>query len=287
MEMVTPGWLEIPPTVSTIGMASLTTIQTLLAAFASQAPHAPKPHVPPVRKFTLLATRALAATPLAFENQSHVSVKFLRQPYKRLVRENGIRYTGKIMTSPGARVDLLLERWSGGDRAALEELAPLVYGELHAIAARYRRAESQPPSLQTTELLHEAFLRLVEADRVWWTNRAQFFALAARVIRNILVDAARRRKRREPQSSDEAERALEHLAGSVPAGMDVEMLDLALIKLEQLDPMKARIVDLRFFGGLSVEETAELMSIGTATVKRHWAVARVWLFREIQGELPE
>jgi RNA polymerase sigma factor (TIGR02999 family) len=143
-------------------------------------------------------------------------------------------------------------------------LTPLVYGELHAIAARYRRAEIGKPTLQTTELLNEAFLKLANADRVWWTNRAQFFWLAARIIRNILVDGARRRRVRS---------AVTMPAPATPAGVNIEMLDLALIKLEQMDPEKARIVELRFFGGLSVEEAAEAMNISSATVKRHWAVA--------------
>jgi RNA polymerase sigma factor (TIGR02999 family) len=191
------------------------------------------------------------------------------------------------MDRPGERLDALLERWSGGDRGALDELTPLVYGELHRIAARYRRAEGREPTLQTTELLHEAFLKLADADRIWWTNRAQFFTLAAKIIRNILVDAARRRKRRIGQNGSRPEECLEDLAVSIPSGIDLEALDLALMKLEQIDPKKARLVDLRFFGGLSVEQTAEVMGIGTATVKRHWAVARAWLFREVQGELPE
>lgn len=191
------------------------------------------------------------------------------------------------MEIPGERLDRLLERWSAGDRSALDELTPLVYRELHAIAARYRRAEGREPTLQTTELLHEAFLRLAGADRAWWTNRAQFFALAAKVIRNILVDGARRRKRRIVEQSPELEPRLDELPVSIPANVDLEELDLALIKLEQIDPEKARLVDLRFFGGLSVDQTAETLGIGTATVKRHWALARAWLFREMQGELGE
>jgi RNA polymerase sigma factor (TIGR02999 family) len=190
------------------------------------------------------------------------------------------------MGTSGERLDLLLQRWSGGDRAALDELTPLVYGELHAIAARYRRAEGREPTLQTTELLHEAFLRMAGADRTWWTNRAQFFALAAKIIRNLLVDGARRRKHRIGQNGESHQPSLDELPVAVPAGVDLERLDLALIKLERVDPEKARLVDLRFFGGLSVDQTAEVMGVGTATVKRHWAVARAWLFREMQGELP-
>ena len=190
-----------------------------------------------------------------------------------------------MMSLGGERLDALLQRWSAGDRAALEELTPLVYGELHVIASRYRRAEGREPTLQTTELLHEAFLRLAAADRAWWANRGQFFALAAKIIRNILVDAARRRKRQSPNGTPQS--TFDDLPIPAPADIDVEALDLALMKLEQVDPERARLVDLRFFGGLSVEQTAEVMGVGTATVKRHWAVARAWLFREIHGELPE
>jgi RNA polymerase sigma factor (TIGR02999 family) len=189
------------------------------------------------------------------------------------------------MEAPGERLDALLQRWSRGDRSALDELTPLVYRELHAIASRYRHAESRPPTLQTTELLHEAFLRLAGADSAWWTNRAQFFAVAARIIRNILVDGARRRKAR--LRNGEASTSSADLEFAVPTTVDFEDLDVALNKLEQVDPTKARLVDLRFFGGLSVDQTAEVMGIGTATVKRQWSVARAWLYRELQRPLPE
>lgn len=191
------------------------------------------------------------------------------------------------MGCSGDRTDVLLERWGSGDRGAMEELAPLVYGELHSIAARYRRAENREITLQTTELLHEAFLRLTEADRTWLKNRGQFFALAAKVIRNLLVDRARRRSRHKRGDGVDPVPLAEALLVAIPENVDLEMLDSALVKLEALDPIKARVVELRFFGGLSVGETAELMGIGTATVKRHWAVARGWLFREMRGELPE
>jgi RNA polymerase sigma factor (TIGR02999 family) len=191
------------------------------------------------------------------------------------------------MGTAGERVDLLLEGWHRGDRGALEELTPLVYGELRSIASRYRRAENREITLQTTELVHEAFLRLAGSDNAWWRNRAQFFALAARVIRNILVDRVRRRGRQKRGDGQDPLPLADDLPVQTPTGCDLELLDLALIKLEDLDPMKAKIVELRFFGGLSVEETAELMEISAATVKRHWSVARAWLFREIHGELPE
>ena len=191
------------------------------------------------------------------------------------------------MNISGERLDALLQRWSAGDRAALDEITPLVYGELHAIASRYRHAEGREATLQTTELVHEAFLRLAAADRTWWANRGQFFALAARVIRNILVDGARRRKVRILHNGTQAVFCLDDLAVQMPVGIDLEALDLALTKLEQIDPRKSRVVELRFFGGLSIEQIAEEMSIGTATVKRHWAVARAWLFREVHGDVSE
>src|SRR4051794_30382204 len=130
------------------------------------------------------------------------------------------------MKVPGERLDGLLQRWSAGDRAALDELTPFVYGELHAIASRYRHAEGRETTLQTTELVHEAFLRLAAPERAWWTNRGQFFALAARVIRNILVDAARRRKVRTAHNGTQAVICLDDLAIQVPAGVDLEALDL-------------------------------------------------------------
>ena len=182
----------------------------------------------------------------------------------------------------------MLDGWTRGDRRALEELAPIVYEELRSIAARYRRAESGEITMQTTELVHEAFLRLSSSDAGWCQNRGQFFGLAARVIRNILVDGARRRGRQKRGDGAAPVSLTDDLAPlTIPTRVDLELLDLALMKLDDLDPVKAKIVELRFFGGLSVQETAEVMEVGTATVKRQWSVARAWLFREIQGELPE
>jgi RNA polymerase sigma-70 factor (ECF subfamily) len=191
------------------------------------------------------------------------------------------------MRNSGTRLDFLIQAWSKGERSALEELAPLIYGELRAIAARYRRAENRESTLQTTELVHEAFLRISASDRTWCANRAQFFTLAARVIRNILVDAARRRGRHKRGDGAETVPLENDLFVSAPVNVDLEILDLALNKLKDLDPAKAEIVELRFFGGLSVDEVAGVLCIGTATVKRHWAVARAWLYREIKGNLPE
>jgi RNA polymerase sigma factor (TIGR02999 family) len=184
-------------------------------------------------------------------------------------------------------ITALLERWSSGDRSALDALVDQIYGELRTVAARYRRAESRDSTLQTTELLHEAFLRLAGSENVWWKNRAQFFTVAAQVIRNVLVDHARKRNRHKRGGGAEVVHLTDGLAVCAPSGVDLETLDSALVKLEAMDAMKAQVVNLRFFGGLSTEEIAEVLGVGTATVKRHWSVARLWLYREIQGELPE
>jgi RNA polymerase sigma factor (TIGR02999 family) len=181
----------------------------------------------------------------------------------------------------GQEVTALLKEWAAGDRAALEQLMPLVYGELRRLAASQLRAERRNHTLQPTALVHEAYLRLVGQRSVSWANRAHFFGIASRIMRRILVDHARRRRRakRNPgtvyldlgaSETAAADRAPELLA-----------LDDALTELEKLDPRQAKVVELRFFGGLSVEETAEVTGISTATVKREWKTARAFLRLEI------
>lgn len=177
----------------------------------------------------------------------------------------------------------LLRRWSGGDRQALDSLLPLVYEQLHALAASCFRSERSDHTLQPTALVHEAFLRLIGQEHVAWQNRAHFFGIAAQMMRRILVDHARRKK---AAKRDAATFRVELSAlGEGPSDLDPEILSLdeALKGLEVLDPRQARIVELRFFGGLTVEETAEVAGVGTATVKREWRTARAWLRRQLDA----
>jgi RNA polymerase sigma factor (TIGR02999 family) len=182
----------------------------------------------------------------------------------------------------GEEVTALLKEWSAGDRSALERLMPLVYGELHKLAASHLRSERGDHTLQPTALVHEAFLRLVGQRSVSWASRAHFYGIAAQMMRRILVDHARRRlaAKRSPGTLflDLGEKA----AGAVPdRAPELLALDRALTELERLDPRQAKVVELRFFAGLSVEETAEVAGVSTATVKREWRTARAFLRHEI------
>jgi RNA polymerase sigma factor (TIGR02999 family) len=190
--------------------------------------------------------------------------------------------------SPGSRsrVTDLLRRWGRGDRDALDRLMPLVHQELHRMASRYMTRERAGHTLQSTALLNEAYLRLVDQRLVDWQNRAQFFGLAAQAMRRILVDHARSRGRAK-RGSDAPRAATDPVdAVAAPDGVDLEdavAIDIALDKLQAIDPGQAQIVELRFFGGLTVEETAEVLSLSPRTVKREWALARAWLRRELVG----
>lgn len=177
----------------------------------------------------------------------------------------------------------LLREWSGGDREALEKLIPIVYQELRLQAARYLRRENQGHTLQTTALVHEAYLRLIEQRDVRWQNRAHFFAIAARLMRRILVDHARR-KHAAKRGGLNLKLSLDG-AVSAADGDDVDLIavDEALTKLSALDEQQGRVVELRFFSGLGVEETAEVLGVSPRTVKRDWSVAKAWLHREISG----
>jgi RNA polymerase sigma factor (TIGR02999 family) len=191
---------------------------------------------------------------------------------------------------PSPDVTDLLRRWREGDRDALERLMPLVYDELHRIAARYLSHERAGHTLQSTALVHEAYVKLVDQRRVDWHNRSQFFGLAAQAMRRILVDHARSRHRLKRGSS--APRIGLDAADPVasPGQMDPAdaiALDGALQKLEALDPGQARIVELRFFGGLTVEETADVLATSPSTVKREWTLAKAWLYRELSGSSPD
>ena len=177
----------------------------------------------------------------------------------------------------------LLRQWSAGDQCALDQVTPLVYEELRHQAARYLRRERQGHTLQTTALINEAYLRLIDAREVLWQSRTHFFAIAANLMRRVLVDHARRRdadKRGGPHVRVQLDEAL---AVADEAEIDLLAIDEALDKLAVIDPQQARVVELRFFSGLSVEETAAALGVSPKTVKRDWSVARAWLRREIGG----
>src|SRR4028118_290462 len=178
----------------------------------------------------------------------------------------------------------LLIEWNGGDESALEQLMPLVYGELHQIARRHLRRESPERTLQTTALVHEAYLRLIDQTRANWQNRAQFFGVAANMMRRILIDHARKRVR-DKRGGGAIKLSLDD--GSVDVSderaSELVALDEALEKLAAQDADKARLVELRYFGGLSIEETAEVLGVSIATVNRQWRLAKAWLYKEISA----
>jgi RNA polymerase sigma factor (TIGR02999 family) len=187
--------------------------------------------------------------------------------------------------TPVRTITALLHRWQEGDGDAAERLLPLVYAELRRIAGRYLARERVGHTLQSTALVHEAYLRLVDQRRVDWQGRAHFFGLAARIMRRILVDHARRGRRlkRGSGARNIGLEGLEVAAGAAADPVDALTLDRALHELEELDERQARIVELRFYGGLTVEETAEVLQLSPATVKREWAMARAWLFRRLRA----
>jgi RNA polymerase sigma factor (TIGR02999 family) len=179
-------------------------------------------------------------------------------------------------------VTQLLVDWSNGDRVALDQLTPLVYDELRRLADRHLRRERLDHTLQSTALVHEAYLRLIDQKHVQWQNRAHFFGVAAQMIRRILVDHARARQTAK-RGSGAPKLSLDDAFAAPGESRDLNLvaLDDALAELEKLDPRQARVIELRFFTGLSIEETAEVLAISPATVKREWTTARVWLFREL------
>jgi RNA polymerase sigma factor (TIGR02999 family) len=185
---------------------------------------------------------------------------------------------------PSAQITRLLREWQAGDRAALDRLIPLVYNELHQIAARHMAREGRDGTLQTTGLVNEAYLKLVDQRETAWQNRGHFFAIAAQVMRRVLLDDARRRLRKK-RGGPAVRVAIEDVAVSAPDtpvdAVDLLAVDRALRDLEQLDPDQARVVELRFFGGLTVEETSAALGISPATVKREWSTAKAWLYREL------
>ena len=178
----------------------------------------------------------------------------------------------------------LLHDWCEGDKAALDRLTPLVYDELRRIAHRYVQREREGHTLQTTALVNEAYLRLAGQQKVAWQNRAHFFAVTAQVMRHILIDHARRRRyvkhggEIQQVSIEDASVMTEQRAA------DLIALDEALVELAKLDPRKSRVVELRYFGGLSLEETAEVVDVSLMTVRRDWRAAKAWLYKAVNGE---
>jgi RNA polymerase sigma factor (TIGR02999 family) len=186
-------------------------------------------------------------------------------------------------TPPPNAVTRLLLEWSSGNPEALDRLLPLVYDELRGIARQYLRHERAGHTLQPTALAHEAYLKLVDQQRVRWQNRAHFFAVAAQLIRRILVDHARSHGAAKRGGGVPAATLEAVLQPSMKRDLNVVALDDTLARLAALDARQARLVELRFFGGLNVEETAEVLGVSSATVKREWRTAKAWLHRELQA----
>jgi RNA polymerase sigma-70 factor (ECF subfamily) len=187
--------------------------------------------------------------------------------------------------NPPTNLTQLLVSWSNGDRAALEALTPLVQQELHRLATRFMAGERAGHILQPTALVNEAYLRLVDWKEAQWQNRTHFFAVAAQIMRRVLVDVARTRDRAK-RGRGQVHVSLSEAAG-VAAGPDVDLvaLDTALETLETLNARQSRVVELRFFGGLSLEEVAQVLEVSVGTVRRDWSLAQAWLFRELgRGE---
>jgi RNA polymerase sigma-70 factor, ECF subfamily len=187
-----------------------------------------------------------------------------------------------ISSSQG--ITQLLLAWSNGDQEALEKLTPLVYAELHRLAKFYMVRERTGHTLQTTALIHEAFLRLIDWKNVRWQNRAHFFGVAAQVMRRILVDFARSRQSIKRGNGTQQISLDEAITIHEDRSAELIALDDALKSLAEIDRRKSEIIELRFFGGLSAEETAEVLNVSLRTVEREWNLARTWLYRELRGK---
>jgi RNA polymerase sigma factor (TIGR02999 family) len=193
----------------------------------------------------------------------------------------GVRVTKPGEPAPDGDVSILLRAWSEGDQSALDKLTPIVYDELRRLAQHYMSRERTGHTLQATALVNEAYLRLVDYKRMRWENRAHFFAVSAQLMRRILVDYARRHNLKRGAG-------VEHVALDETAevggdhGAKLVALDDAMQTLANIDQRKAQVVELRYFGGLSVEETAEVLNVSAVTVKRDWRTARAWLYREMK-----
>ena len=190
------------------------------------------------------------------------------------------------MAAPPTSVTQLLSDWGKGDQKALDQLMPLVYSELHRLASRYMRSERLGNTLQSTALVSEAYIKLAGSGPIEWQNRAHFFGVAAQIIRHILLDHSRARGSAKRGGGAVALSLDEAVAAPEQRDVDLEALDDALNELAKIDPLQSRIVELRFFAGLSIEETAAVLKVSRSTVKREWVMARTWIFREIARDNP-
>ena len=189
-----------------------------------------------------------------------------------------------VATQRTHEISQLLRSWSDGNGQALDELLPLVYDELHRQAHRYLRREREGHTLQTTALIHEAYLNLIKQNRIQFQNREHFFAISANLMRRILVDFANARHRKKRGGKDEdVELNDSIMIATQTKDLDLLALDDALTRLAKMDEQQARIVELRYFGGLTIEETSEVMGIAPATIKRDWKLTKAWLFHELGG----
>ncbi len=184
---------------------------------------------------------------------------------------------------PACEVTVLLQAWSAGDAEALEKLTPLVYRELHRAARHYMAGERTGHTLQATALIDEVYLRLIDARRMDWQNRAHFFGVCAQLMRRILTDFARSRRYQKRGGGAEVMPFDEALVVGPEPNRDMVALDDALKRLSLVDERKSRVVELRFFGGLDVKETAEVLRVSIETVMRDWKLAKVWLLRDLSG----
>lgn len=187
------------------------------------------------------------------------------------------------MSAPLESPTELLRAWGGGEASAFDRLVPLIHGELRQLARRYMRRERADHTLQTTALVNEAYLRMIGAGQVDWQSRAHFFAIAARVMRRILVDSARRRGAPQRGGAVSHVPLDEALIPATARQPDLVELDDALQKLESVYPRKSRVVELRYFGGMKLEEAAAVLGVSRDTVKRDWRFAKMWLLRELDA----
>ena len=185
------------------------------------------------------------------------------------------------MAQDSHEVTQLLIQWSNGDKAALDKLMPLIYGELRQLARHYMKSERSGHTLQTTALVNEAYLRLINRKQVQWQNRAHFFAIAAQLMRSILVDHARSHAYAKRGGGARKIALDDAMAVSQQRATEVVALDDALKRLAEIDPQQSRIVEMKFFGGLTIEETAEVLGLSPATIKREWRTAKAWLYHEL------